>query len=813
MMAGVIPANQMKQVLEKHLSICITKCVWSPKMDLLLTANSYGHVTLQRHRSLQRVWQLVPSTEHTVVTGLAWRPDSNLVAIGYKSGLVTLVTLETGTEVHSFEAPEGVSSLAWQQHCKTASQGEADIWSNYMTPLPASDKWFSESSNTETNTASGGAGSSSNTSDPLSWQNSHILDNQDSLTLLIVGTEKGKVLLCAFGLVHCATIDLADKVPGLGKVLDAQCSHNMNLLSVVVEARDEITCSGEEESVRNVLHVACDMSVIAEHHRELYDLAKKYSEIQALFNYSTEAISQLREAWEGILLEMDTKLDAYFGMREAGEVSTDFLELLMFGRTPPELNMFLSTKLTEKGLKKLRQTVELNYTNMHKLVVKQLEAVGQGLTFVLSQVLGMARTQDRFGLLGVDEDVVNASFKEAGAFLLKTTELQAAIRLSMRDFLAFLKWLSVVHLRITGNQVPPELAKTTHEETQHIVNFLSDTLEEVVIDKDGKRHRKFRLEGVGQYLQDENLKKPPKCDNNPWIKFLDENPKMKDLPMILPQRRETSLIQEYSRLSEELIRLAKRSVDVISKNINVANGVIIFKHSQKSEVSISQSTNPDTQEMNVILVPSIKSPIFYFGKWTTDINDMYLRIKSFELSSTLNIALFRFTPTNCLSTSSLASPSKTTEVEHEEVSEAPIIAAQFYNGSMASVLVQDFGNVMRSLLIQVPVVLLEANVRSVGIPENCSVADANLDSVDLSKDVTRDSVCRLDVSAGLFGVSGARKLAVVVANHRRTVQLYDMEADEDDYDDDNSDDGAVNSSVVAATALAADVSTDQSLLG
>lgn len=734
-----------------------------------------------------------------------------------------------------------------------------------MTPLPASDKWFTESQ-------SDSSGSSNGT---MSWQNSHLLDNQDSLTLLIVGTASGKVRLYVFGYVQCATIYLAETVSIAGAVLDAQCSSDMNLLSVIVEKISE----DETEAV----HVTCDMAVIAEHHCEIYLLSRKVAEIQALINYATDATNQLREAWEGILLEMDTKLDAYSGAKGEGEVSADFLDLLVFGYASPEFHMFIGTKLSEKGLKKLRQTVEMGYTNMHKLVVKQLEAVGQGLVFVISQMLGMARRTDQYGMLGVEEAVVSQALKEAGAFLLKTGELQQVIGLSMRNFLAFLRWLSVVHLRINGCTVFQDLCKSTQQETNHVLSFLNDTLEEVVVDKDGKRHRKFRLEGVGQYLCDEPLKTPLPTDNNPWLQFLEAHPQLKDHTLMLPPRRDFSLVQSYNSLAQELVKLSEASVEAIGKNIRVSKCISLLKTSGKSDLIVSQRSYLDSHKMHVVVVPPLSPFQINVFEWSTDLNDVYRLVTDESSNSKITVGSFYFTCRNALATSSLDT-SRSSTGSTTERSAARIIGAQFYSSEYLSVLTQDFNNAMRCLFVQVPVSKLREKLNTkltfspnikiyneISTPPAIRQAEAEFEEssssmespegnlptnphnrfvlrspsdddaaagssasssppsavvssdppsavvssdppsapgslpsnpemgsdlpekkfscvpVDMSAELQASDVFGLEVSGGVFAVSGERKVAAVVAAHRRTVVLFEIEVDDDDEEDETTE--------------------------
>ncbi|ROT73122.1 Anaphase-promoting complex subunit 4 [Penaeus vannamei] len=92
----------MKQVEERHVATEIIKCVWSPKMDLVAIANSQAQVSMHR-LYWQRVWIINSPGENVKVKGLAWRPDSKVLAIGYSSvtsHLDLAITLAVGPAVY-----------------------------------------------------------------------------------------------------------------------------------------------------------------------------------------------------------------------------------------------------------------------------------------------------------------------------------------------------------------------------------------------------------------------------------------------------------------------------------------------------------------------------------------------------------------------------------------------------------------------------------------------------------------------------------------------------------------------------------------
>lgn len=130
------------------------------------------------------------------------------------------------------------------------------------------------------------------------------------------------------------------------------------------------------------------------------------------YRYINETIQNIIEAWETVLLEMDNKLTKYSSTQPDGAISADFLDLLMFGYPSESLEEFLTRStttlsihiniilifsiiscfirdLTEKGLKKLGNSIELSYSTIQKLVVKHLHTAILNISYHLNTLQGM----------------------------------------------------------------------------------------------------------------------------------------------------------------------------------------------------------------------------------------------------------------------------------------------------------------------------------------------------------------------------------------------------------------------------------------
>lgn len=74
-------------------------------------------------------------------------------------------------------------------------------------------------------------------------------------------------------------------------------------------------------------------------------------------------------------------------------LSVDLMELLMFGHAGLKLERFLVTELTDKGLKRIGQAVELSYSNMQKLLVKNIMCANYQLSHYLTQLCGLIKQE------------------------------------------------------------------------------------------------------------------------------------------------------------------------------------------------------------------------------------------------------------------------------------------------------------------------------------------------------------------------------------------------------------------------------------
>lgn len=303
-------------------------------------------------------------------------------------------------------------------------------------------------------------------------EDSKKLKDQKELNFLIVGTNRDSVHLLVYGVFPFAQASfMIQDGSQERRVCSAVLTDDLRSLSAVVESY------ADESDEIDYYILTFDTTLIMSRHKEVRILGLKYGLICCLVEHLQTTIQQMSEAWEDILTEMDSKLLKFAEEKKKtgqGTVSNDFLELLLFGTPSSELQNFLLHELTDKGLKKLGFSIETSYSNIQKLVVKHLQAVSQAIVYHLSELQGMAQWYDKFGVLGLDPAVVQEAIKAAGSFVLCSSDLQQVIDGSIKNFKAFFRWLYVVILRLSKEEVPAELGKINQQQLDFVAEFLRD---------------------------------------------------------------------------------------------------------------------------------------------------------------------------------------------------------------------------------------------------------------------------------------------------------------------------------------------------
>lgn len=783
-------SNAMRQLEERHVATKVELMVWSNKMDLLALSNVRGEVALHR-LTWQKVWAVSPPSEGVHVKGMAWRPDGKVIAVAYSNSDILLIDVENKETLHTSHVDGEITCINWVQEKDPGDPKSSllhkqkgitnkytiqDSTSNFLPKLPLLSRSFG----------------SVNKCIEENLEDAKKIKEQTHLNILLVGVNTGKLYLSIFGLFPCGVVDMNSHVGGHScTILDADVSYNLHVLFILLSCWKEGDQLRDEKKELSL--VLFDTSVLAVRSPELHALALKHGHIVSLLGYLSHTMHSITEAWENILLEMDSKLASYAATVPEGSVSADFLDLLMFGIPSDELEMFLLQDLTEKGLKKLGHSIELSYSNIQKLVLKHLHSVGQSLSYHLAELRGMARRTDRYQMLGLQEETVAKSLTATGAFLVKAAEVQQVIDNSMKNYKVFFRWLYVVILRLTDERVPAEITKMTQQDLAFIADFLrnfdgTSVRQEVdSVPSGSSRKPGFNLERLGQYLVDQELTIPPDTDNNPWAKFLQENSILANHPSIIPHFRNMSLVQQHNHLKKAIGDVFSQSETSISELFKVSNIINCLDIPQTGEPRLTHINVADDLKLLLAFLDS-SSPAegFYLMEIPTD------KPSTSGDEASAKCVYFYFNP----SVSKGVEDRRGNEVAWS--SPMKVLDVQFYLQDVLSVLLEQNGESRSAVFVQFPMrVALEVAV-SVSLP---GMSDGDQVKHILSCAPRIEATTLLDsgalrpvenMVASRFAVSGTRKVAVVLSESRRKVRLFEMEVEEEEEDDEAMDAAAAN---------------------
>ncbi|XP_054159901.1 anaphase-promoting complex subunit 4-like [Oppia nitens] len=797
-----------------HISGEIDVMKWNPKMDLIVFALKSADIVVHRLYSWQKIWHLpkpklktladdkTDTTTARFVRDIEWRPDGKILAIAYECDIdssdtkdgkscLFLHDVETSKMLHKIVIDGKINCINWQQK-------EPSVSSNFnsdINRLNLSDKYSAISPFIsllpKANSVPKGfmRGSSRKTSDD-NINDMMKVENQKTLNVLAIGTENGFIELYAFGVYKMAKFYMTDNNP----IRYLALSSDLSLITAFVEYIDD-ECLEENITNSRYSMISYNLNVLKQRSYEILMISQIYAQSISQLSYLNETMREILEAWEDVMVEIDSKLSNYVSLQRSHSKSSaetkdnliplmadEFLELLVLGKASASLEKFLND-LTDKGLKKLGHSIELAYSNIQKLVVKNVERVLQHIYCHFNTLKGMALWEEKFGEVGLDIVAVNNTLKTIGSFLLKSTELQQVIDNSMRNVKAFIRWLYTAMVRLLDNEPSSqsELTKVSQQDIQFVTEFIKENFEfESSSNTSRPTASNFTLERVGQYLKDKDLTSINSSINditiNPWIQYLEERPNLTNTDpktlYLYEHKSKTSFIGEH-KLLDQSVRLAFTGpFNVITDSLG--NGL----RSKLSDLLYI----PSNELLKVNHISNISLGYFYlsFINKSKPNKQMFIIRQTIANHCAIDVVSIVF-----YFNSKLLS----------------LIDSQFYTENIITLLLTDEES-NQSFLVQMPLNLLDNNFKPISGDFN-HINSINFDINSFSSE--SGFIFRTLDNMVMFAVSGVRKVACLSFASKRRVRLFEMDVSEDDDEEQSEIMNDLNSSSVSGQ------STDKSM--
>jgi len=764
----------MRQLYERQTSQQVKLLHWSPTMDILATALGNGDVCLYRLQQMQRVWAASANEdvgmgtaggnpENATCTSLCWRPDGKLLASGYSSGLLSIRHIESKESIHTEQLDSKITWISWQNVSqKFVQNGEDDMYSplsgiswQIMNKLASLENIYSY-----------------NDTDQEEVQDCRKFDESGVDSIVLVATQIGSLYILVSGFLMCARLSVSDLFGASCELIHSVQDSDLRTLSCILKQQDSYRL------------VQLDCPIIASCEAELSVLASKYNLIQGTIQYMEKTIKMIRESWENILLEMDSKLASYAKPNPPGTVAADLMELLLFGTFTNELKTFLVNDMTDKGLKRMGQSIELSYSNIQRLVIKYLHPVCQSLHFQLAELLGVARASHRFSVIGVSEEIVLNAIQESGLFWSKAVELQQIIDESMKKFQLFFRWLyTQLALVRDGTVIPDENKKSTQHDILFIADFIKTLDNSDQDNTDGSST--VYLEKVGQYLGEKDLNQPPDLTHNIWNTILNSIPEIQSAPFILPPDNKSSAVTQFNKLSAAVNKIFNGMNMDITNQTKVKLNLELYNRDQQSFESRLPSHVPGNLD---------NSDSSFDGDTCGQPNELLCAqlVDVYPVQSAdrfIDGAAASYAST-CQGAVSLDRSKilfwqvgKTGEVEATWLvpdKNTTIIHFRFYTRDVLSILLE-CGETQT--LVQLPIPNLTSSL--VTLPKSCQAIPLDTLNCNNMIEVGGRASCRdlENIRACSFAVSGTRNLSVLLFRNQKRVRIYDMEVEEEEDDE------------------------------
>ncbi|XP_036619844.1 anaphase-promoting complex subunit 4 isoform X2 [Trichosurus vulpecula] len=710
-------------------------------------------VLLHRLANFQRVWSLPPN-ENTgkEVTSLAWRPDGKILAFGLAdTKKVILCDVEKPESLHSFSVDTPITYMHWMEVTEESSVltsfYNAEDESNLLLPkLPALPKNYSTTAKIF----------SEEKSDEIMK-----LLGDVRLNALVLGGNSGFIEIYAYGMYKIATVTGVS-----GSCLGLCLSSDLKSLSVITEIGDSTSIISE------ISYFQLDTSLLSTYLPEVTRMARKFTHISTLLQYIRLSLTCMCEAWEEILMQMDSRLTKFVQEKNTTtSVQDEFMQLLLWGKASLELQSLLMNQLTVKGLKKLGQSIESSYSSIQKLVISHLQSGSEALLYHLSELKGMASWKQKYEPLGLDATGIEDAITSVGSFILKANELLQVIDSSMKNFKAFFRWLYVAMLRMSEDHVLPELNKMTQKDITFVADFLTEHFNEApeLYNRKGKY---FNVERVGQYLKDEDddLVSPPNIEGNQWYDFLQNSTHLKESPLLFPYYPEKSLHFVKRQMESIIDRCLQKPADVIGKSVNQAVCIPLYKAAK------SEDSTPRLFKLPFLW--NDKSSNLHYVLFTmsgSSASKIYILRRHTDISRSVNNGLLAVEFGSFLNTTN----------ENFENSSYSCLDAHFYDDETITVVLKESEEQegKERVLAQLPLSLVYTKEDT---PEKefsgttCKRLDEQSDIIP-THTVFLENQWRIleNMKAQYVAVNGFRKVSCVLSSNLRHVRVFEMDVEDD----------------------------------
>jgi len=731
--------NSFRQVCDKPCVNPIIYAEWSPVRDLIAVITTNGEVRLHRMH-WQKVW-ILPAKEKRA-TCLSWNPDGRTIAVGFDNGSVSLIEIEKATTVHSLQCDGKITSIQWDE------QDTSEFYLHYKEGIT---EYLPQFRKEEVVAA---------------MQKVNLILSNKSLVILSIGTEKGDISLYLDGvfLIMKITKDKLGDQNETYKIIKTNLLMKQGIIMII--------CQGSDD--KKYYYYNFYSQLLSSRNEELMFLSKKYLKCSDMLTKSNDCFKQMADTSEDVYLKIITKIKSLEKLIEGcnSSVALEFTMSYATGKSSPELQTFFTQVLTTKTLTQLAQSVLLSYTSLDNDIKDEFDLYMQHLVFHLTEIAGIAKWFEKFGVLGLSLEDINKTQATLIQICMKIKQLKYLINIDMKYFNVFFTWLTDFIYDSSGETNPNKGTSTfDNNDYDMMLEFLENRLQ-----KNGNDTYKF--EQVNQFFKDSTLDSSLSNDNE-WFQFVSENKILDNCPSIIKPDQNSSLFHLMEKLKTQIETVFSNASDSLSSSVHLLFSTCLFTHvDNHAEDCKSSFQFLNCKEYNLLNVTPC----------SCDASSSYI----LKLNNEFNVECYGFT----LDQQDTLNESKNVLYTLRDV--------KFYNNDLLTLLFEEEDQTTKNIVSYLAQLqITEAMNENMTINTDMETGVLENESIQIPMQYVLDNINEIRKMESFLGkqvnVNGySRQVSIVISMSRRRVRVFDMTA-EDDLDDTKDESKLTNNTMRSET--------------
>ncbi|GAM27960.1 hypothetical protein SAMD00019534_111360 [Acytostelium subglobosum LB1] len=423
----------------------VREALCCPTMDLLALLTMSGAIVVHRFLNWQRLLTIGASSavdgNDDIATSIQWSPNGKRLAVGYASGLISLVSIENGKEIHYTRAApvSPVTKMFWVQYNPSSSSSSHFSQCFDASPFfPAFAHYIQDKED----------------------EMKPFPQDLDALDVLIAVSKSGVISFLGFGMTLIGTLDiqqiLLNKYGASHFLIKSAKSVDIQNVAMSRDFGRAMLTAETDSGLALMLDV--DTSILSRKASEIFDFATKSVTASWLLDTLSYLLThEVVDKWSDTHSQLVTKWSSFgrtlldFGYDQTHTLEQHLTDMLMIGVPSDALAQYLANGINVKSLRSSLRTLD----GLRDTLIGRILAAFTHLMHTLAALRSLSLWQERFGDM-LNADKYERLLRQSGAFGVRLESLDRVFGGVSAQYSSFFTWLLKIQDQIndTPSQQP-----------------------------------------------------------------------------------------------------------------------------------------------------------------------------------------------------------------------------------------------------------------------------------------------------------------------------------------------------------------------